>query len=269
MTTRCRNWNRETSRPHGESFPLSRTLTIKVRASSESDRVDQGPASGDSGCSKKNSASSRRPHARQRTELKGPAVLDTLNFAIFVLDGERRPVHINARASALLEKGRPFHLDQLGSLRLAEEANDKALRESVAALMRARASGRKRVVPVHGDGRSPAMFAWLSALPARGEIAQTSAPGICVMVTQRSLNTVGREIFTDLFGLTLAESRLAEGLLQGMSPNQYAARQNLSQNTVRNQLKAVFEKTEVRRQSDLVSLICNVLAPVSFDEPAN
>lgn len=87
------------------------------------------------------------------------------------------------------------------------------------------------------------------------------------MITRRSGQEVGREVLAHLFGLTSAESRLLQGLVQGVSPTQYAARQALSRNTVRNQLKSIFEKTEVRRQSDLMSLVCNVLAPVNFDRP--
>ena len=191
------------------------------------------------------------------------AVLDTLSFAVFVLEEDRKVAYANRAAAALLEGGGPFHIDQSGALRIAESGDDKALREAVAASRRAPEAARRRVIPVHARADRPAMFAWLSPL----EVAE--APGrVSVMVTRRGVSAVGREVLGELFGLTLAESRLVQGLLQGMSPGQYAARQALSQNTVRNQLKSIFEKTEVRRQSDLVSLICNVLAPVDFDRPA-
>jgi DNA-binding CsgD family transcriptional regulator len=113
------------------------------------------------------------------------------------------------------------------------------------------------------------MFAWLSILPPAGRACMAGSPQISVMVTERSFNGVGREVLADLFGLTQAESRLVQALVQGVSPSQYAARQRLSQNTVRNQLKSIFEKAEVRRQSDLVSLICNVLVPVNFENAAS
>lgn len=197
------------------------------------------------------------------------AVLDTLNFAIFVLNEDRKPLHANTKALALVEKGRPFHLDQAGSLRIVEAVDDKALRESVGALHRRRGGTEKRIVPVHAGGASPAMFAWLSILPPGGQTCMAGSPQISVMVTERSFNAVGREVLADLFGLTQAESRLVQALVQGVSPSQYAARQKLSQNTIRNQLKSIFEKTEVRRQSDLVSLICNVLVPVNFENAPN
>ncbi len=192
------------------------------------------------------------------------AVLDTLNVAIFVVNEERRPLHANARAAALLERGRPFHLDQAGSLRITEAADDKALKETVGALRHVHGDGPIRIVPVRAGDHSPAMFAWLSVLPSGGAGPSLAGREISMMVTGRAFNAVGRELLGELFGLTLAESRLVRALLQGVSPSQYALRQDLSQNTVRNQLKSIFEKTDVRRQSDLVNLIWNVLAPVNF-----
>jgi DNA-binding CsgD family transcriptional regulator len=192
------------------------------------------------------------------------AVLDTLNVAIFVVNEERRPLFANTRAAALLERGRPFHLDQMGSIRITEAADDKALKDTVGALRRARGDCTMRIVPVRAGDHSPAMFAWLSVLPSGRAAASLAGRQISMMVTGRAFNVVGREQLGELFGLTLAESRLARALLQGISPSQYALRQDLSQNTVRNQLKSIFEKTDVRRQSDLVNLIWNVLAPVNF-----
>ena len=130
-----------------------------------------------------------------------------------------------------------------------------------------------RVVPIRTNTASPAMFAWVSVLPLGApDVGQPPASAgslFSVMVTGRSRVAVGKEVLADLFGLTLAELRLAECLVQGISPSQYALRQSLSQNTVRNQLKSIFEKTGVRRQSDLVSLIWNVAAPACHDTSAD
>jgi DNA-binding CsgD family transcriptional regulator len=118
------------------------------------------------------------------------------------------------------------------------------------------------------------MFAWVSILAFAPDGGPPLEAGkmtnvTSVMVTEKAQKEIGRDVLVDLFNLTPAESRLLTCLLQGLSPNQYAALKNLSQNTVRNQLKSIFEKTEVRRQSDLVSLVSTVLAPVNFDAASN
>lgn len=54
------------------------------------------------------------------------------------------------------------------------------------------------------------------------------------------------------FGLTDAEVRLARKLREGLSLQQAADSLGVSVNTVRNQLRAIFDKMGVQRQSDLV-----------------
>lgn len=66
-----------------------------------------------------------------------------------------------------------------------------------------------------------------------------------------------------LFGLTPAESQLAVALSHGMSLNAYADRRGISVGTVRIQMKRILEKTDSRRQADLVGkLYGSVIAQV-------
>jgi DNA-binding CsgD family transcriptional regulator len=58
-----------------------------------------------------------------------------------------------------------------------------------------------------------------------------------------------------LFGLTVAEARLASYLAQGKTPNEIARTLHLSRTTIRSQLAAVFSKTNTKRQSALVALL--------------
>lgn len=59
----------------------------------------------------------------------------------------------------------------------------------------------------------------------------------------------------ELFQLSPAEQRLAELLAQQLSPEACAERLNVSINTVRSQLRALFRKTDTSRQAELASLI--------------
>lgn len=58
-----------------------------------------------------------------------------------------------------------------------------------------------------------------------------------------------------LYGLTAAECRLVAALVRGDAPKEAAQRFQVSENTIRTQLKSVLAKTGVRRQVDLVLLI--------------
>jgi DNA-binding CsgD family transcriptional regulator len=58
-----------------------------------------------------------------------------------------------------------------------------------------------------------------------------------------------------LFDLTAAEARIACGVAEGLTTEQIAARHGTTRETVRHQLKSVFGKTGVARQSQLAALI--------------
>lgn len=60
------------------------------------------------------------------------------------------------------------------------------------------------------------------------------------------------KMYRETFGLTPAEARLAACLKDGLSLKEAAEKLGLSVNTVRNQVKSVFEKLGVNRQSDLI-----------------
>lgn len=72
-------------------------------------------------------------------------------------------------------------------------------------------------------------------------------------------------ILKDLYGLTQAEAQLAANLANGDSLETYAEKQGVSKNTVRNQLKACFQKTGVNRQAELVNLLLTGIPALSDD----
>src|SRR5580704_14362558 len=65
-------------------------------------------------------------------------------------------------------------------------------------------------------------------------------------------------ILARTFRLTPAEAKLACVIARGVSPEIAARELKISRETARNQLKAVFAKTDTHRQSELVALILQV-----------
>ena len=61
-----------------------------------------------------------------------------------------------------------------------------------------------------------------------------------------------------IFRLTPAEARLAARLACGESLEEASERLAVSLGTARNQLKAIFTKTETNRQAELVALLWRV-----------
>ena len=60
-----------------------------------------------------------------------------------------------------------------------------------------------------------------------------------------------------LFGLTLAETNLAVELVNGLSLEEAAEALGIRRNTARAHLRAIFSKTGVRRQTELVRIVLN------------
>lgn len=71
------------------------------------------------------------------------------------------------------------------------------------------------------------------------------------------------DVLSSVFGLTLAEAKLASRLCCGESLQSAADALGIACVTARNQLKSVFTKTETRRQGELVALANRLLLPVS------
>lgn len=63
----------------------------------------------------------------------------------------------------------------------------------------------------------------------------------------------------ELFGLTKAESLLAQKLVNGSSLNEAAVELKISPHTARAQLGTIFSKTDSHRQPQLVGLILNTI----------
>jgi len=57
------------------------------------------------------------------------------------------------------------------------------------------------------------------------------------------------------FDLTSAESRLAAWLMAGGNLADYASEVGIARNTARNQLQAIFQKVQVNRQAELVTVL--------------
>lgn len=106
----------------------------------------------------------------------------------------------------------------------------------------------------------------LLILPSRRECAAD-----CVGILVTSANNhcqISEPLLRTVFGLTVAEARLARALVTGMSVRQVASMLNISVNTARCQLKSIFSKTGAQRQSELVYKIL-MSTPVAANKPVD
>ncbi len=99
-----------------------------------------------------------------------------------------------------------------------------------------------RVLPVHGAASTPFL-------------------GARAILVLRDLEAARRpllEIISEAFSLTAAEAKVASMVAAGSSPEEIAVELQVSRETVRNQIKAIFGKTGTHRQSELAALVSRI-----------
>jgi len=100
----------------------------------------------------------------------------------------------------------------------------------------------------------------IKALPVHGA-ASTPFMGARTILVLRDLEAERRpplEILSEAFSLTTAEAKVASMVAAGLSPEEIASARQVSRETIRNQMKAIFGKTGTHRQSELAALMSRI-----------
>lgn len=90
--------------------------------------------------------------------------------------------------------------------------------------------------------------------PVTGALVITSASG--------AIDKPNYEGCLRAFGATKAESKLAAALVSGLTLDEFAAANDLSGHTVRNQMRALLRKTETRSQQEFIRKVVRLANPL-------
>jgi DNA-binding CsgD family transcriptional regulator len=124
--------------------------------------------------------------------------------------------------------------------------------------IRLRSRGRVgNIIVARRENKKPVL---ITVLPVPGA-ASTPFLGARAILTLRDLEAEPRpplEILSEAFSLTAAEAKVASMIAFGLSPEDIAIEQQVSRETVRNQIKAIFSKTGTHRQSELAGLVARI-----------
>ncbi|MCP1168327.1 helix-turn-helix transcriptional regulator [Limimaricola litoreus] len=179
--------------------------------------------------------------------------------ACLALDSRSRLVACDTRGEALLSAGKALRLGRDRRLRFLDDAANAALD---AGLGLGGHAGHGFVVP---DGPAGRMLARLAPLPRPRAIAPIEialaperAVAALILTTPSRGGGMADEDLQALFDLTPAESMVLRQLCAGLSTSEVAALRGVSQNTVRNQICSLFDKTGTRRQAELVALVARL-----------
>jgi len=184
------------------------------------------------------------------------AALDQLTDGVLLLNARGQLKYGNATAQQM-EADRLFSRRADGRLCLNWPADEQLLQRTLPQLCASQAS-RPFVLPMHGhDGTLAGTIKFCPAGMVAG--TQWSEFDIRVIAFVKSVapgNAVSlRSGLRDQWGFTTAEAQLAQWMMQGMSLAQAAERGGVTINTMRTHLRSLFDKTQTRRQAELVRLL--------------
>ena len=197
----------------------------------------------------------RRLLDRERTEVRDLKVMvDASGRAMLRVDRGLAIRQASAAAVALLDAADGLAVRQ-GTLVVEDGGAAQELRAAVAStidhgragrsvfLCRRRSTRRAYRIVVLPGGADPRDGALLILEdPERGAVAACLG-----------------ERLRHAYGATRAEAMLAEGLMRGLTLEEIAEQRKVGRETIRTQLRSLFQRTETRRQSELIILLAGMV----------
>lgn len=190
------------------------------------------------------------------------AVLDTVSAAVVLLNASGRALHGNASAEAELRRADPFRLGPSREICVRGTSEAQAsVRRAIGAALDPALSATERLSTVAQVPRRNGEMLSVQTLPlplgSCGRRMTTIGRGFaaCALVIHgvaAAIPTVGLQLLQHIYGLTPAEIKVALAIAEGETIKGYAERRRISRNTAASQLKRAFDKTGLRRQSELV-----------------
>ena len=116
-------------------------------------------------------------------------------------------------------------------------------------------------VPVAAGEHTPPLVIHLFHVRRNDRDIFSAATTIIIVTTVGTPGPPNLSVISGLFDLTRAEARVAQELASGRSSDEAATALNLSTNTVKTHMKAIFRKTGVKRQSELMALLSGIVLP--------
>lgn len=190
-------------------------------------------------------------------------VMEQLLIGVVIFDEKGALMHTNGAADDILAEGDGLRLAN-GGLRAAFSSEDREIQRALQEALKDAVSSEhlmgKVLSVTRRSGRSK-LGVLVRSIPLGAWSQRQKRPAAAMFLRdpEKSVSS-SRETMRSLFGLTKAEAVLATHLVNGCSLDEAAATLNIKRNTARAQLRSIFAKTGVRRQSMLVRLLLNSIA---------
>ena len=191
------------------------------------------------------------------------AVLDRWVFAVIILSAERRLLFANKAARDMLSRADGLRLHRRDGIHAVVPEDTAQLTRLVerATLAAGERGGQfSSVMRISRSFVRRPLTAFVTAIHGEG-MSEGRTP-CAIFISDPELRADTDEgLLRNLYHLTVAEAKVAALLVQGYDAQGISKKLAVTFNTVRTHVKRVFEKTDTKRQSELVHLI--LCAPLS------
>lgn len=192
------------------------------------------------------------------------AALDCLLDGAALVRADGTVVYANQALRAIAREGDGIRIAK-GRLAFATADVDAGCASALAAIARMRrgdvgAAAGTNVV-VRRTSSAPSYLVSIRPLPGRHRV-ETAAEAILFVRDPLRRHESSIDVLREFFGLTLAEAGVAQALLAGVSLAEYARQSALSFNTVYTHLRHIKEKTDTKRQAELIRKLNDIRLPL-------
>lgn len=188
----------------------------------------------------------------------GTELMAQLGLAVFALDRRARVMFANHAGEAILRATTCLRLEH-GRLAASSAAENEGMKAAMARVEKTRKAESLALRTT--AGAPPEIFVCIACLPGHDTRAAFGEATLLLTARRRgSAPMVAAKALQQAFRLSVAEAAVAEALISGKTPDEYAALAGVSLATVRTQLRAIFDKTCARSQAEAVGTMLWVLS---------
>ena len=187
-------------------------------------------------------------------------VMERVPFGVALIDESGQVMHMNTAASTLIEQSANVLQVSSNAFHCARASDEAKLAHLVASSVRTGSAKPGEAGSAGGGMRLSALdgaqiHLFIAPLPSWSSPFGERCAAAVFLSRPTSIFASLLASLRAAHGMTLAEARLTEALVNGLSPREYAEAQGLSLNTVRTQIKTAAAKVGASRQMDLVRAV--------------
>jgi len=183
-----------------------------------------------------------------------------LTTPLILFDNHGRAVFVSQRAEVHIGNGSGLFINN-GCLH-ARHSEDHSLLQSLinqaVSTSLGKGIGSGGAIRIRSQSGDQSLNLIVTPYPSRTASSPDLNTHICAALFIHDVNS--RQAFSEgilhaLYGITPAETRLAEALIHGLTPAEAAEKLGVAISTIRRQLRFLFAKTDTQRQAELLQLL--------------